>query len=301
MISLPLPVDRLALEMRDGARIVVLRHGNAQGPRLVLSHGNGLASDAYFPFWRLALEHYEVVLFDFRNHGRNPFVAGLDHGYKAFLGDLDEVHRAIAARWGAKTTIGAFHSMSALASLRAAVDGNWHWQALVLFDPPVMPPPGHPSFEEMVRDGRQISEMVAKRVERFADPADLAQAYARRFPGWVPGAAELLARAVLRRDDAAGDWVLACPAALESTMYLANRTLHMWPRADELTRPAILIGADPAGSHADSVARSGAALHHDGGIRYATIPDTSHFLQFESPEACYRVMRDFLVDVGLET
>ena len=55
------------------------------------------------------------------------------------------------------------------------------------------------------------------------------------------------------------------------------------------------------GVRAGQVARSGAALHHDGGIRYATIPDTSHFLQFESPEACYRVMRDFLVDVGLET
>ena len=38
--------------MDDGAPIRVVRHGNPSGPRVVLGHGNGFASDSYFPFWR---------------------------------------------------------------------------------------------------------------------------------------------------------------------------------------------------------------------------------------------------------
>ena len=47
------PEPRLAfdLTMADGAVIRVRRHGNPDGPRLVLSHGNGFAIDGYLPFW----------------------------------------------------------------------------------------------------------------------------------------------------------------------------------------------------------------------------------------------------------
>ena len=297
----PRPVDRIDLRMRDGAPVAVLRHGNAAGARLVLSHGNGFATDGYYPFWRLALARYDVVLFDLRNHGRNPPAAGCGHGYPAFIADFEEIHRAAAARWGAKTTIGVFHSMSALTALRMALNGNWHWDALVLFDPPIMPPPGHRAFEAMDREGREISRIAAGRAGRFADPDDLARLYARRFPDWVPGAAELVARAVLRRAEAAGDWLLACPRALESRMYLANRTLDMWPRAGDLARPTILVGADPRADRAEAVAKSCAALHRDGGMRYATVPGTGHFLQLERPEECYRIIGDFLIETRVET
>lgn len=58
--------------MHDGAVIHVRQHGRHEAPRLVLSHGNGLAIDGYFTFWGRLRERYEVVLFDVRNHGRNP-------------------------------------------------------------------------------------------------------------------------------------------------------------------------------------------------------------------------------------
>jgi len=38
------------VKMHDGAIIHVRQHGLAGAPRLVLSHGNGLAIDGYFPF-----------------------------------------------------------------------------------------------------------------------------------------------------------------------------------------------------------------------------------------------------------
>ena len=47
----PEPDEILPLSMEDGAEIIVRRHGNPDGKRIILSHGNGFASDAYFPFW----------------------------------------------------------------------------------------------------------------------------------------------------------------------------------------------------------------------------------------------------------
>ncbi|MYD71777.1 MAG: hypothetical protein F4W89_13705, partial [Acidobacteria bacterium] len=126
----------LDVVMDDGAPIRVVRHGNPSGPRVVLSHGNGFASDSYFPFWRHMLERFDLALYDVRNCGRNPFHAGEAHDYPHFVRDMARVHGAIAEAWGEKTTIGVFHSMTAFAALLAIIDGVWHWDALVLFDPP---------------------------------------------------------------------------------------------------------------------------------------------------------------------
>ena len=48
-ITLPAPTETLDVALDDGAAIHVRRHGNAAGVRLLLSHGNGFAADAYFP------------------------------------------------------------------------------------------------------------------------------------------------------------------------------------------------------------------------------------------------------------
>ena len=121
---LPEPTATLDLTMDDGAPIRVVRHGNLSGPRVVLSHGAGFASDSYFPFWRLMLERFDLALFDFRNCGRNPFHAGETHYYSQFARDSAAVHCAITGEWGEKTTIGVFHSMSAITALLAVVEGG---------------------------------------------------------------------------------------------------------------------------------------------------------------------------------
>ena len=73
----------------DGAIIRVRQHGNLDGPRLMMSHGNGLAIDGYYPFWRLFLDRFEVVLHDLRNHGQNPFCGGERHNYDGFVDDYE--------------------------------------------------------------------------------------------------------------------------------------------------------------------------------------------------------------------
>jgi hypothetical protein len=67
----PPPAASADILMSDGAPIRLRRYG--AGPvRLMLSHGNGLAINAYLPFWEPLAESFELVAFDIRNHGENP-------------------------------------------------------------------------------------------------------------------------------------------------------------------------------------------------------------------------------------
>ena len=49
----PVPSESFDVELEDGAKIRVRRHGNPAGVRLTVTHGNGFAADAYLPFWQL--------------------------------------------------------------------------------------------------------------------------------------------------------------------------------------------------------------------------------------------------------
>jgi hypothetical protein len=59
--TVPEPQNRVDLSMADGAVIRLRRQGNAHGPRLVLCHGNGFAIDAYFPFWSLLTDQFDLI------------------------------------------------------------------------------------------------------------------------------------------------------------------------------------------------------------------------------------------------
>ena len=54
---IPEPLATAEVPLVDGSTIVLRQHGNANGPRLVISHANGLSVDAYFPFWSLLSEN----------------------------------------------------------------------------------------------------------------------------------------------------------------------------------------------------------------------------------------------------
>ncbi len=89
--GLPAPNRIVDLAMEDGAVIRLRQYGSVAGPRLALSHGNGLAIDGYFAFWKLLLERYELILFDFRNHGQNPLHQFENHNWPQFILDLERI------------------------------------------------------------------------------------------------------------------------------------------------------------------------------------------------------------------
>lgn len=299
LLTPPQPIEAVDAEMDDGAIIRIRRHGNPNGLRVVLSHGNGFAADAYYPFWRELLDRCDVILFDFRNHGQNPFHGAEAHRYARLVADLGPIRGAIDDAFGIRPALGVFHSMSARANMKRALSDGWLWEAMVLFDPPMVPPPSHWLQGAVDRDTRMLSRFARRRPDRFDDPAELARQLAgtHGFGRWVAGAHELVARSVLRRDGQA--WVLACPGELEARIYEGNEKLDLWPRAADFERPVLVIASDPDQPDALLPATSCRALAEECGFPYVGIPDTGHFLQIERPARCVEEVLAFAAGIGM--
>ena len=118
----PLSVHEVAVDAET--TIQVRRHGNPDGPRLVLSHGNGMAIDLYYPFWSLLLDDFDLVMYDLRNHGWNRVSSLADHNVPTLISDHDLILEAIGREWGEKAQVGVFHSVSALVTLLSPTRGR---------------------------------------------------------------------------------------------------------------------------------------------------------------------------------
>ena len=149
---LPEPLAVCEAHGSDGASIILRRHGNPEGPRLVLSHANGLAADSYFPFWSLLCDRFDLVLYDCRNHGWNPVGDLQTHNIPTFVRDNASVVRAIDRYFGDKPKMGVFHSMSAVTAVLQAVEEKG-FSALVLFDPATC---------AEARDSQDINRMASR-------------------------------------------------------------------------------------------------------------------------------------------
>ena len=161
----PDPLDVWEVRTPDGSPIVVRRHGNPLGPAMLLGHGNGLAADAYFPFWSRFAERFDIFIHDIRNHGWNPVGDRRRHNVPQFVDDAECVARSIDRRLGiSKPRVGMFHSLSAMVALRHAASGG-RYAALVLFDLPVCPPGRPPA--DMERVCARLSSGALKRRQRF--------------------------------------------------------------------------------------------------------------------------------------
>ena len=142
----------------------------------MLSHGNGFAIDGYFSFWSRFLGSFDVVVFDMRSHGQNPRAEPPNHDYAHMVPDLDGICRAVGEEFGEKPTAGVFHSMSAQCAMLQALAGRSDFAALILFDPPDVPPPGHPVRGKMEDYEHKLARWARQRRTHFDERSELARA-----------------------------------------------------------------------------------------------------------------------------
>jgi pimeloyl-ACP methyl ester carboxylesterase len=293
-ITVPQPTQQVDIEMSDGAIIVLRRYGNADGPRVAFSHGNGLAIDAYVGFWKLFIADYDVIVFDMRNHGHNPTHHRDGHNWVRVTEDLQELWRAFAMNFGAKPVSGVFHSLSAISSLRQVARFGASWRRLVLFDPPLWPCPGHEMIPVQEASGRRMAKRARNRPQSYVSPEEFADQIRTRtqFQRWRPGTHELYARATLRHNEATGRWDLACPRDYEADIFESNQDDTIWNAIiDGLAVPVTLIGADPALDDIGSHGRICEMLAQEAGLDCEIISNTTHLLQLEEPEACAEAVK----------
>lgn len=289
-----------SLAMDDGADIQIRRGGNPDGTRLYITNGNGFAIDGYRVFWEPLFDRFDVVLFDMRNHGRNASAGGDGHNYRQFARDIGTIFHGVDERLGHKKSVGVFHSMSGRSAMKHAIEIEWVWDALVLFDPPNVPPRGHAQYESMRIFELKLVEWAMQRQEISASVEELQQAFDsnRAQSRWLPQARADMAKAILR-PDGKGGFALSCRREYEAAIYLAALTLDLWPAASAYGGPVKLIGADPTIKGATATAAANRALGLEGGYDYEAVPETGHLLQIERPDACREALLSFLTKLKL--
>lgn len=280
--------------MDDGAVITIRRHGNPDGPRMVLSHGNGQSADAYYPYWSLLADRFDLFVYDLRSHGLNP-VAGESHHIGTLADDCGSVLRAISERFGARPVIGVFHSLSALAAMLHAQEAD-AFTTLVLFDPPICKPGG--TSDEMAPRFERGAAGTRRRPDRFESREALAESL-RRNPMYQRvrrGVPDLLSRTVLRPAAGGEGFELACPKEYEAHAYDDAVRYALQVDLATLRCPIKAIGSDPTTSFSFF---PGTDLSDLIEANYDFIPETTHFLQLEEPEECAALTIEFLEERGL--
>ena len=287
----PEPSDIWEARTPDGATFVIRRHGNPAGAAMVVSHANGLAVDAYHPFWSLLVDRFDLFVHDVRNHGWNPVGERRVHHVPQFTEDAEWITRSIDARIGnGKPRIGVFHSLSAMVALRHAAAGG-QYAALVLFDPPECPAGGLPDAMEAV--GGRLAEMTRRRKDSFGSPDELAAAFSRSplFERMRPDIAGLLARSTVRRHGNGSGYEFRCPREYEAQVFEYFFAWSMTVDFDAVTCPVKILGSDPTVRNSFMPSMD---LVQIVAVDYDFVPETSHFLPLEEPEECAARTLDFL-------
>ena len=288
--ELPDPVEVVDVRVDQETTIKLRRHGNVSGPRLVLSHGNGLAIDLYYPFWSLLLEDFDLAVYDVRNHGWNDVGKIEDHTIPTLVRDHDVLMEAIDEHFGPKPTVGVFHSVSGLTTLLSPTKGS-PFVARVLFDPPLCKP-GR-SYADFEAAANSTSKLIRQRAHRFRSPQQLAEIlpFTPSFQRVMSGVADLFAETTLREREGGEGYELRCPREFEAQIVEYASIYAVLVDFGTYLCPTKVIGADPLlpYSYLPTLELSD-TLHVD----YDFLPEASHFLQLEQPEECVEAMREFI-------
>ena len=293
--TLPAPLATAEARMDDGALIIIRRHGNPQGPRIVLSHGNGFSADMYYPFWSLLTDRFDVVIYDVRSHGWNPVSDLGGHNFWTFVDDNRTVFQAIDRHFGEKPKIGVYHSMSALIAILQEQNDSI-FSALILFDPPLKLPWG--TFEDMANMEFKMSTATLKRQYRFNTPEEFAvklqgqSAFARMQDGMT----DLFARTVLRPAADGSGYELCCPVEHEARIWEYFSCWVEYSELENLACPVKVIGGDPTEHYSFIPSRD---LHSIIHVDYDFIPETSHLLMLEKPQECAALTLEFLENLEI--
>ena len=288
--EIPEPLSTHGVHVDDDTVITLRRHGNPAGPRLVLSHGNGLAIDLYVPFWSLLADDFDLIVYDLRNHGWNLVSPLRKHTVPTLVQDHDKILKAIDQHYGDKPKVGVYHSISALVTLLSPNKGS-DFAACVLFDPPLCKP-GH-GYQEFEAAATRLAAITRRRTPRFQAFEELVSVlpFLPPFQHVVPGVPELFAKTTLRECAGGGGYELCCPREYEAQIVEYASAFAVLVDFGSFVCPTKVIGADPTlpYSYLPTLDLSDVFT-----VGYDFLPDATHLLQLEQPEECAKVMREFL-------
>lgn len=311
--SLPPPIAETFAVAGDGGTIVQLyrlRDSRADGPVLLWGHCGSAAAGSYQPLLLDLARDHCVFAFDARGHGGSAVpptaaAAGEAGPYHPdrFARDVAAVAARVAALVPGRTIHYAAHSLNAAAFLRlgsrmTAAFAAAPWGRIVLFEPPLYPPPDDPAHAEARQKNRLLVARTAVRRRAWPSREAMVDYLAGRgiFAAFSRDHLAIHVAATLR-PAAAGGYELACPPEVEATMYAAFRDDSTWRALGAFPDPERihLVGGDPGTAERDWVTAivAGAARQLPGAT-LSVWPGHGHFMVFGDPGRAGRLIRTWI-------
>ena len=196
--------------------------------------------------------------------------------------DLEAVLESLDQRLSKKPRVGVFHSVSSLIAAKSAKDFGRRWDAVVLVDPPALPPKMHSIHDGANSLEDKLVRFALSRRRHFRQTEELAGEFrnSRSGANWIAGAHELMAR--LRKVEDGFGYESVCPPELEARLYQEGFSSGVW-KASDFGGPALLIGADPSVQKAPPTAAINRSLVEEGGSDTQQFGDVDIWCSWSSP------------------
>jgi len=248
-----------------------------EDPPFLFAHATGLHGRCWEHIIRMFPERHCLAV-DARGHGRSS-PAELPYHWRIFGRDMT----AVAEHWDVRDAIGIGHSSGGHTTVQTAAARPQTYRALLLLDPTIFPP-------EFYGTAPPDASFTLRRRNQWASADEMFERFKARppFAGWRP---EILRDyceyGVLPRD---GEFVLACPPAVEASIYENSKEpgSNIYAEVARIQQPVVVMragvqrqqaGFDPAAS---PTAPDLAGRFAHG--REIVLPDASHFIPMEEPE-----------------
>lgn len=261
-----------------GGRIFTLQWG--KGPLLVFAHATGMCARTYLDLLEPLGEHFRIVAFDARGHGRTTLPADpadIPVDWVPYRHDLVTLVQALG---GGPVRL-AGHSFGATSAFEAAVDNPGLASSVLLIDPPFIPFDQVDLYRNNPAAPHHMAEQAARRRPHFASREAAFRAYHNRgvFTGWPDRALHDYIEGGMLPDE--NGVHLACTPAWEATSF-RGVTTTMQQSLENCSFPFILLGADSGSTVPTPAEAEIRRLHPEGTME--RFPGTGHFLPVTHPD-----------------
>jgi len=277
-----------------GARIAYFECGKATDPAVFLIHATGFHARCWNQTIKALPDGYRVIAVDVRGHGRSE-KTGLMRDWTVAAQDLAE----LVEHLNLKDAIGAGHSMGGHLLVQVAASHPGAFKRLLLIDPVMLAPEIYES-PHLTGLPQGDAHPVARRRNAWENWQQMFDAFKNRHPYslWRPEVLEDYCRyGVLPKADGHG-FELACPPAIEASIYLGHAGADIYAKAAKVDVPVVVLRAKPRTpgprdltDFAASPTWEGVAKSFPNG-RDVPLPHLTHFIPMEDPELTARFIAD---------
>jgi pimeloyl-ACP methyl ester carboxylesterase len=277
-----------------GARIAYVEWGKRSDPAVLLIHATGFHARVWDQTVAALPDGLRVIAVDIRGHGRSEKTGP--------MGDWTVPARDIAElveHLDLKDAVGAGHSMGGHLLVQIAATHQGAFKRLVLIDPVMLPPVYYANPHTVALPPGTVHP-VARRRNAWASWEQMFETFKTRHPYslWREAVLADYCRYGLVPSASGEGFELACPPAIEASIYMGHAGRDIYALASRVTAPVVVLRAKPREPGPRDLADFAASPTWEGvaGVfsngRDVSLPQLTHFIPMQEPSLTARFIID---------